>query len=121
MANAQEALDRISDYLANRISLDAFENWSASFVHDVRACGDPTALDIAQLVRSILNTFDEDAMDDGLRKELAIAILPFQSALRVFPKIPVQSDTTYRREESQSNSPLGTSAKSDPALRLRAA
>ncbi len=77
MASAQEAIDHISDYLAKRMPLESFEDWSASYMRDVYRTGDARAQALGQLVRSILNAFEDDSAEDAMRGELANAIRPF--------------------------------------------
>jgi len=77
MAKAQEAVERIEEFLADQLSLEQFEDWSASFVQTVFQSDDVQAKNIALLIRSRLNAFEDDESDSGLRQELADAIYPF--------------------------------------------
>ena len=77
MANAQEGVDRVNEFLAHEMSLEAFEDWSASYILDIRRVGDAEAQSFASLIRSIVNAFEDDEDDAGMRKELATAIRPF--------------------------------------------
>ena len=77
MAKAHEAIEHIAEYLADQISLEELEDWSASFVQSVFQSDDAVAQQIALLVRSRLNAFEDDESDAGLRQELADAIYPF--------------------------------------------
>lgn len=77
MVNAQEPVERVQDYLADRISLERFEDWSASFVQNIHNTGDADAQRLARLIRSALNAFEDDQEDSALRHELAELIRPF--------------------------------------------
>jgi len=71
MANASGAASRVSEYLADRISLEELEDWSASFSWNIHKSDDEQAQAIAYQVRAILNEYSDDATDDRIRKELA--------------------------------------------------
>jgi hypothetical protein len=73
----QEAINQVSDYLGSHLSLDDFENWSAGYMQSVYQSDNVDAQSIARLVRSILNAFEDDTSELGLRQELADAIDPF--------------------------------------------
>jgi len=77
MANVQEAVDRVSAYLADQLSLEGLEDWSASYIQSIYQMGDAEAQTVAHLIRSILNAYEDDQSDTGLRQELAEAIDPF--------------------------------------------
>jgi hypothetical protein len=77
MASFVQAVDQIRAFLGNRISLDDFEDWSASYIQTVHRDGDEQAQQLAHLVRSILNAFADDETDGALRMELANAVRPF--------------------------------------------
>jgi hypothetical protein len=72
-----EAINQVSDYLGSRVSLDDFENWSAGYMQTVYQSDNADAQAMARLVRSILNAFEDDESEVGLRQELADAIYPF--------------------------------------------
>ena len=76
MARARDVLKHVSDFLNNRESLEALENWSASYLHSVYVQGDAEDQNAIHVVRSILNAF-EDENEADLRRELATAIRPF--------------------------------------------
>ena len=80
MISARELVDRVADFLAGRIPLESLEDSSASFVHSMYRDGSPEAISIGQRIGSILNAFQDDESDEGMRAELANAILPFESA-----------------------------------------
>ena len=77
MANAREAVDRISEFLASQLSLEAFEDWSASYMQSVHGEGDSEAVAMASRVRSILNAYEDDSTEASLRAELEVAIRAF--------------------------------------------
>ena len=89
MIRAQDAVDRVQDFLANRISLEDFEDWSASYIHDVHRSEDVQAQKSAHLIRSILNAFEDDETEQGLRQELANAVRPFAQLVEIVPYTPV--------------------------------
>ncbi len=70
MASALEASNRIAEFLADRISLEQLEDWSASFSWDIHRIDDEQAQAIAYQVRAILNEYSDDAIEDRIRKEL---------------------------------------------------
>jgi hypothetical protein len=77
MANAQNASREIAEFLAGRVSLEKFEDWSASFVREAYRNGDTEEQRVAVRIRSILNAFADDDSEDGLRGELeAITFVP---------------------------------------------
>lgn len=73
----QEAIDRVSDYLGNRLPLEGFEDWSAGYMHSIYRVGNGDAQNLAALIRSVLNAYEDDDSEAGLRQELADAIYPF--------------------------------------------
>lgn len=77
MGIIQEAIDRVSDYLGNRLSLEGFEDWSAGYMQSIYRVGDADAQNLAALIRSVLNAYENDDSEAGLRQELAEAIYPF--------------------------------------------
>ena len=77
MTKAQEAIEQVAAYLANHLPLEGLEDWSASYVQNIHQTKDVEAQRIAVLIRSILNTYDEEESEDGLRLELAEAIRPY--------------------------------------------
>jgi hypothetical protein len=94
MIKAQECISRVRDFLAKRISLEEFEDWSADALRNVYRDGSKDAKAIVQLVRSILNSHEEDAEEVCMRQELATAILPFVDYLpsaKVVMLRPIQS------------------------------
>jgi hypothetical protein len=83
----QEALDRIADLLADKISIDEFEDWSASFSWNIHKRADADTQKLAYLIRAILNSHENDETEDQLREQLALAAEPFHeiaSESRVF-------------------------------------
>jgi hypothetical protein len=77
MSNAQDAVEQVWQYLANELSLDEFEDWSASYLTDVFQSGDAQAQEVGRVIRSILNAYGDDSTDAALRSELVNAISPF--------------------------------------------
>ena len=70
MASASEASNKIAEFLADRISLEQLEDWSASFAWDIHKTGEERVQAIAYQVRAILNEYSDDASEDRIRKEL---------------------------------------------------
>ena len=77
MSNAQDAVEQVWQLLANELSLDDFEDWSASYLTEAFRSGDAQAQEVGRLIRSILNAYGDDSTDDAMRLELANAISPF--------------------------------------------
>jgi hypothetical protein len=67
----------VSSFLANRMSLEEFEDWSASYLANVYRTGDAEAQSFARQIRSILNAYEDDEVEDGMRRELANTVRPF--------------------------------------------
>jgi hypothetical protein len=76
MAKALDVLNHVSDFLAHRASLLAFEDWSASYLRGVYIYGDAEDQSAIHAVRSVLNAF-EDESEERIRQELAAAMRPF--------------------------------------------
>jgi hypothetical protein len=70
MASASEASNKIAEFLADRVSLEQLDDWSASFSWDIHKTGEEQAQAIAYQVRAILNEYSDDASEDRIRKEL---------------------------------------------------
>jgi hypothetical protein len=81
MITTKEAVDNVLDFLSDQLSLEEFEDWSASYVLDIQRRGDTEDQALGRLIRGILNAFEDDATEVGLRQELAVAILPFVQAV----------------------------------------
>ena len=71
MARALEAAEKVSAFLADRISLEELEDWSASFSWNIHRSDDEQAQAIAYQVRGILNEYSDDVSEERIRKELA--------------------------------------------------
>jgi hypothetical protein len=84
---------QILAFLANRSSIEELEDWSASWMVDVYRSGTLGDQAVARLLRAALNAYDEDMNEDGLRRELETAVLPF-----VQPRVARSSTTSPRRE-----------------------
>jgi hypothetical protein len=80
MASAQDAVEQIEQFLDNEISLEELEDWSALFVQEAYAAQNEDARRAAQFLRSILNTYEMDQSDRGLRRELENVVRPFASS-----------------------------------------
>jgi|GEM_PF-3109397 len=91
MARAAEVSKHVSDFLANRESLESFEDWSASYLHVVHRQGDADDQNAIHAVRSILNAFENDD-ELYLREELKNAMLSFDSQIDRQPQYLCQSD-----------------------------
>lgn len=99
MPSAQEARKKIEDLLENRISLEEFEDWSASFSWNIHRHTDKEVQAIAYQIRSILNEHSDDATEAAVRQELADAARPFAPCDSEQPTIVVvQYDRAYRQE-----------------------
>lgn len=79
MAKAREVEQHVSDFLERRASLENLEDWSASYLPVVYRSGDSDAIAAIQNVRAVLNAFENEDSEDGLRMELAAAIRSFES------------------------------------------
>jgi hypothetical protein len=77
MASAQDVAKQIEEFLDEEISLEELEDWSASFAWDTYASHDQDAGRAALFLRSILNAYDGDQSDIGLRRELEKIVRPF--------------------------------------------
>lgn len=77
MANSLEAVERISDFLADKASLEELEDWSAEYSWNILETGDPESQGIAYRLRSILNLHEDDLDEAALRADLECAIRPF--------------------------------------------
>ena len=77
MSNAQDAVEQVWQFLANELSLEDFEDWSASYLTDAFQSDDLEAQKIGRLIRSILNAYADDSTEHALHLELAVAISPF--------------------------------------------
>lgn len=82
MASVQEISAQISAFLANRLSLEQFEDWSAEYSWNIHKRADEETQAFAYQVRAILNAYSEDADENLLREELATAVLPFARSAR---------------------------------------
>jgi hypothetical protein len=77
MANVHEISDQVAAFLANRLSLEKLEDWSAEYSWNIHERADERTKALAYRVRAILNAYSDDADESSLREELATAILPF--------------------------------------------
>ena len=75
----------VNDFLANRIDLDAFEDWSALNLQYARRFGNAGDRRLADSIRAILNAFADDDTEDGMRMELQSVLSPshFEASLSV--------------------------------------
>jgi hypothetical protein len=64
--------------LADKISIDEFEDWSASFSWNIHKRADAETQKLAYLIRAILNSHEDDETEDQLREHLALAAGPLQ-------------------------------------------
>lgn len=74
MPSIHEISKQVAAFLANCISLEQFEDWSAEYSGDIYKTADDETRDLACQIRAILNAFDDDETEDGLRVELASTI-----------------------------------------------
>jgi hypothetical protein len=113
MAKAREIVNHVSAFLSRELSLDELDGWSASYLQYVYRVGDNQDQSAIQNVRAVLNAFDDDENEEGLRQELAAAIRPFEKPLFPFVirfaedeegRIPPQMETrsSMRRWENLS-------------------
>jgi hypothetical protein len=80
MASASEAVNQVSRFVAGKLSLEAFEDWSVDYMREAYRAEDSEPRYIAGLVRSILNAFEDDEDLEPLKSELRNAIRPFGSS-----------------------------------------
>ena len=100
MARAAEVLKHVSDFLATRESLEAFEDWSASYLHVVYQHGDSQDQNAIHAVRSVLNAFESDN-ELLLREELKTAMRDFDD--------PNESQPQYMRQSNIGSNDCGGS------------
>src|SRR6266498_340558 len=118
MISAKEAIDQIAALLARRISLEQFEDWSASYAQSAHGRRDAEAVESGLLIRSILNAFGDDNSEDALRLELGNAIRPFVRVAHIEWRespgfeLPLQTGTSSRDYKKPNPSELWTLAKS---------
>jgi hypothetical protein len=79
MANVCEISDHVADFLADRISLEQLEDWSAEYSWDIHKRADDETRDLAYQIRAILNAHSDDSSENGVRRGLGDAIRPFVS------------------------------------------
>ncbi len=79
MASVCEISDHVADFLANRLSLEQLEDWSAEYSWNIHKRADDEIRELAYQIRAILNAHSDDPTEDGVRQELADAIRPFGS------------------------------------------
>jgi hypothetical protein len=84
MAEQYEIIQKVEAFLANSLSFQEFDDWSAEFSWNIHERADSETQALAYQVRAILNAFSEDDSESGLRKELAEAVRPFCSEVRVY-------------------------------------
>ena len=80
MANLREISDQVLNLLADEISLDVFEDWSAEYSWNLHRRAGKNVQDLAYQIRGILNAHADDETEQLLRQELAAAIFPFLQA-----------------------------------------
>lgn len=86
MAELYEIVHKVEAFLANVLSLQELEDWSAEFSWNIHKRSDSEAQSLAYQIRAILNAFSDDEAESGLRKELAEAVRPFSFAVPVYAK-----------------------------------
>lgn len=74
MASVHEISDQVAAYLANRLSLEQLEDWSAEYSWNIHERADEETKALAYRVRAILNAYSDDADESSLQEELAAAI-----------------------------------------------
>jgi hypothetical protein len=77
MVDVQQAVEHVWQFLAEELSLDDFEDWSAIYLAEAFQSADTQAQDAGRVIRAILNAYGDDASEENLRAELATAISPF--------------------------------------------
>jgi hypothetical protein len=101
MANLHEIFDHVMNLLANEISLDDFEDWSAEYSLNIHQQANKDARNLAYQIRGILNAHEDDDSDVVLRGELAQAIFPFLEEHQVGDSSALPS-MQFNVEENQS-------------------
>ena len=104
MITASEVVLQIENLLADRISLASFEDWSVDYLQHVHSQGDLETQKIAHLVRSVLNSFEDDESEEGLRAELKASIQAFPHGQN---RAANSSEILTRFPVSESNSNFG--------------
>lgn len=74
MASLRQISQHVSEFLSDRISLDDFQDWSAGYAWNIHQRADDKTAALARMIQAILNAFEGEADDSGLRVELANAI-----------------------------------------------
>jgi signal transduction histidine kinase len=80
MASVLEILEQVERFLAKQVSLEDFEAWSAEYAWNIHQRADEETQNLARMVQAILNAFEDDQDETGLRLELAEAVRPFAFA-----------------------------------------
>jgi hypothetical protein len=114
MASAQEGVNQIRRFLANSLSFEEFEDWSARFSWKIHQTGDLAAQSLAYQIRAILNAHAEDLTEVSVRKDLEAAIRPFVNTVQIYWKesgkvLPALAGTTMAIVRSFCIPPLGSS------------
>lgn len=86
MPSVSEILDQVGEFLAHRLSLEQFEDWSAEYSWNIHQRADHETQALAYRLCAILDAYSEDATEDALRQELATAIRPFRVSDRVYAR-----------------------------------
>ena len=91
MVTRTEAEQQIMEYLANKLSLDELEDWSAEAAVDAHNNPDHSAKSLIYSMRGLLNFHEDDDSEDGLKQNLLDALVepsPSQVAsLRAAPLV----------------------------------
>ena len=77
MASVQEIRRWLDDFLEGRISLERFEDWSASYSWDIHKSGNYEAQRLAYEIEGILSEHSQDADETEVRRELENVLHPF--------------------------------------------
>jgi hypothetical protein len=77
MASIHEISDQVSAFLANRISLEQLEDWSAEYSWNIHTRADGETQKLVYQIRAILNAYSDESQESVIRQELAAVVRPF--------------------------------------------
>ena len=80
MASVAEIVQEVWRLLDGKVSIDAFEDWSASYSWNIHQKADSRVQDLAYLIESRMIEYDNGDMDEAsLLTQLGDAIRPFDA------------------------------------------
>ena len=67
MPSVRDISHHVSEFLADRLSLEELEDWSAEYSWDIHKRGDDEVRELAYQVQAILNAHSDDSKEDSFR------------------------------------------------------